>query len=230
MRTSVWGFGLAAVALLAGQQTAVAVAATGSAAAARPPAEVRVNQVGYAVDASKVGYAMLPAKVARVAFSVSGSHGVVLRGTSTDFAGRWNSRYAAVYQLNFSRLHRPGSYRITVTAGGQTATSPAFQVAGPASLYHQLVLNGVRYFTSERDGGDVVHSVLDRQPANLTDQRAAVYAAPKYDGNDNLLGKFRKIAGPVNVAGGWFDAGGGYEKFAYTASYSEGLLLMADRD
>jgi hypothetical protein len=34
----------------------------------------------------------------------------------------------------------------------------------------------------------------------------------------------------VNVAGGWFDAGGGYEKFAYTSSYADGLLLLAARD
>jgi hypothetical protein len=32
------------------------------------------------------------------------------------------------------------------------------------------------------------------------------------------------------VSGGWFDAGGGYEKFAYTASYADGLLLLAARD
>ena len=38
--------------------------------------------------------------------------------------------------------------------------------------------NAVRYFTSERDGADVEPSVLDRQPANLTDARAYVYADP----------------------------------------------------
>jgi endoglucanase len=229
VRKSGWGLGLAAVALLVSQQTAAAVAATGT-TTATSPAEVRVNQVGYASAASKVAYVMLPAKVASVAFTISGSRGVVLRGHSSDFAGRWNSRYHAVYQLTFSRLHAPGTYKISVSAGGQTATSPAFRVGSPAVLYHQLVLNGVRYFTSERDGGDVVHSVLDRKPANLTDKKATVYAAPKFDDNDNLLGKFKKIGGPVDVAGGWFDAGGGYEKFAYTASYADALLLMADRN
>jgi endoglucanase len=225
VRTRIWGLGLAAVALLAGQQ------ATASAAPkAAAPAEVRVNQVGYATGAAKVAYVMLPARVASVSFTVSGAHGVVLRGQSSDFAGGWNSRYHAVYQLDFSRLRRSGSYRITIAAGGQTATSPAFKVASGAALYHQLVLNGVSYFTSERDGGNVVNSVLDRKPANLTDRKATVYAAAKYDDNDNLLGKFHKIGGPVNVAGGWFDAGGGYEKFAYTASYSDALLLLAQRN
>ena len=115
------------------------------------------------------------------------------------------------------------------TAGGPVS-SPAFRVDSPAALYQQLAGNGVRYFTSERDGPDVDPSVLDRQPANLTDRRAFVYAPPRFDGNDNILGTFHRIGGPVNVAGGWFDAGGGYEKFAYTASYADGLLLLAARD
>jgi endoglucanase len=255
VRTTVWGLGLAAVALLAGQQSAalaaaVAPASTGAPAAARAgagaragsatrpgagavksaPAEVRVNQVGYGIHASKVAFVMLAHRVGRVSFTVSGRNGRVLHGVSHHFAGTWNSRYRAVYELNFSSLTWPGRYRITIRAGGRTGRSPAFRVAAPAALYHRLVLNAVRYFTSERDGGDVVRSVLDRKPANMTDRHAYVYATPSYDSNDNLLGSFTKVGGPVNVAGGWFDAGGGYEKFAYTASYADGLMLVADRD
>jgi hypothetical protein len=33
----------------------------------------------------------------------------------------------------------------------------------------------------------------------------------------------------VDVSGGWFDAGGGYEKFGYTASYADALMLLAAR-
>ena len=220
---------LIGVAVLAAVPLLVAVSGTAQAASPVPVA-VRVNQVAYPADGSKVAYAMLPAKVASVAFTVSGSGGVVYRGTSSADLGGWNSRYRAVYELSFSALRRPGSYRIEVSAAGQSARSPEFSVGSTGSQYSRLVTNAVRYFTSERDGSDVVHSVLDRKPANLTDERAYVYATPKYDGNDNLLGKFRKIGGPVNVSGGWFDAGGGYEKFAYTASYADGLLEIAQRD
>ena len=87
----------------------------------------------------------------------------------------------------------------------------------------------MQYFTSERDGPDVDSAVLGRQPANLTDESAYVYADPAYDINDNLLGTLKKIGGPVDVSGGWFDAGGGYEKFAYTASYADALMLIAAR-
>jgi endoglucanase len=210
---------------------ATAVPAAGAAAASQPklaaPA-VRVNQVGYTPQSSKVAFAMLPRPVSSVRFVVIGSHGLYL-GRSTDDLGRWNRNYHAVYQLNFSALRRPGSYRI-VLLGPSRAQSPTFRIASAAALYHQLVLNAVRYYTSERDGGNVVSSVLDRKPANLTDRRAYVYKDPRYDDNDNLLGKLTKIGGPVNVSGGWFDAGGGYEKFGYTASYTDGLMLIAARD
>jgi hypothetical protein len=164
-----------------------------------------------------------------VKFEVTTPYGVAFRGTSTADAGPWNSAYRAVYQLSFSGLRVPGVYRVRVLSPA-AAVSPEFIVGTGAQLYRQLVDNAVQYFTSERDGPDVVPSVLGRQPANLTDEKASVYADPAYDSNDNLLGTLKKIGGPVDVAGGWFDAGGGYEKFAYTASYTDALMLVAARD
>jgi endoglucanase len=219
---------IGASALAAASLTAAGSAAAAGAAAV--PAQVRVNQVAYPSSGTKVAYAMLPGRVSGASFTVSGVHGAVLRGRSAADVGSWNSRYRAVYKLQFSAVRRPGRYRITVAAGGQSATSPPFTIGATSARYGRLVRNAVRYFTSERDGSNVEHSVLSREPANLTDARAAVYAAPKYDSNDNLAGQLRTIGGPVNVSGGWFDAGGGYEKFAYTASYADGLLEIAQRD
>jgi endoglucanase len=207
----------------------IPAAAAAPRAPAAAPAEVRVNQVGYPTGSPKVAYVMLARPVAAVRFEVTTSHGVAYRGTSTDDVGSWNGAYHAVYQLSFSALDTPGQYQVRVTSPA-AAVSPAFTIGTGAQLYRQLVDNAVRYFTSERDGPDVVPSVLDRQPANLTDENAYVYADPAYDSNDNLLGTLKKIGGPVDVAGGWFDAGGGYEKFAYTASYADALMLIAARD
>jgi endoglucanase len=205
-----------------------AAAAPGVASAAAP--QVRVDQAGYPPTASKTAFVMLPRAVPSVRFVVADPHGGVhLTGRSTDDLGRWNAGYGAVYKLDFSALRRPGTYQIKIISPA-AAVSPAFAIASPRALYHRLVLNGVRYFTSERDGANVVRSVLNRRPANLTDRHAIVYADPRYDSNDSLLGRFHRIGGPVNVAGGWFDAGGGYEKFAYTASYSDALLMTAARD
>jgi endoglucanase len=214
---------------------ALTPAATGAAAAAAPRPNratpvVRVNQVGYAPRAPKTAFVMLPRPVRQVIFAVHGRHGVSFYGRSTADLCRWNSRYGAVYRLTFSALTRPGRYWITVRAGGRTGTSPRFRIAGPRALYHRLVLNAIRYYVSERDGGDVIGSVLSRRAANLTDRHAYVYRSPRFDSNDNLLGRFHRIGGPVNVSGGWFDAGGGYEKFAYTTSYTDGLLLLAARE
>jgi hypothetical protein len=204
------------------------MAATRSTAGAPPV--VRVNQVGYPETGAKIAFVMLPTRVRSVRFALEGPHGsVYLAGRSSHDLGSWSSRYRAVFELSFSRFEHPGTYRIALTAPVR-AVSPSFRIASPKALYTRLVMNGVRYFTSERDGGNVNPSVLHRQPANLTDRSATVYADPVYDQNDNLLGKFHKIGGPVDVAGGWFDAGGGYEKFAYTASFADALLLMAERN
>ena len=207
---------------------AVVPAVTPASAAAAVP-QVRINQVGYPAGGPKVAFAMLPAKVARVSFEVVTPYGVAYRGTSADDLGSWNSRYRAVYQLSFSGLRTPGRYRVKLLSPARAA-SPAFAIGDGAQLYRQLVDNAVRYFTSERDGPDVDSSVLGRQPANLTDEKAYVYADPAYDSNDNLLGSLHRIGGPVDVSGGWFDAGGGYEKFAFTASYADALMLIAARD
>jgi endoglucanase len=207
----------------------VVPAITPASAAVSASAQVRVNQVGYPTDAPKVAYAMLPAKVASVRFEVTTPYGVAYRGTSADDVGSWNSAYRAVYRLSFSGVNTPGRYQVKVLSPG-VAVSPMFIIGDGTQLYRQLVDNAVQYFTSERDGPDVDSAVLDRQPANLTDENAYVYADPKYDSNDNLLGTFKKIGGPVDVSGGWFDAGGGYEKFAFTASYADALMLIAARD
>jgi endoglucanase len=216
-----------AIAAAAGSTLAAAVPAASAAASTAAPA-VRVNQVGYPTTGPKVAYVMLARPVRSVKFEVTTPYGVAFRGTSTDDVGSWNSAYRAVYQLSFSGLDTPGEYRVRVLSPA-AAVSPAFVVGTGAQLYRQLVDNAVQYFTSERDGPDVVPSVLNRQPANLTDEKAYIYADPAYDSNDNLLGTLKKIGGPVNVAGGWFDAGGGYEKFAYTASYADALMLIAAR-
>jgi endoglucanase len=213
-----------------------AVAATGAllqpaaaGASVSPPPQIRVNQVGYPSSGPKAAYVMLPRKVARVRFEVVTPFGVAYRGISADDVGAWNANYQAVYRLSFSGLTLPGQYQVKLLSPAR-ASSPGFIIGNGIQLYRELVDNSVRYFTSERDGPDVVSSVLNRKPANLTDKKAYVYADPRYDSNDNLLGTLKKTGGPVDVSGGWFDAGGGYEKFGYTASYTDALMLLAARD
>ena len=118
--------------------------ATPSSAATLPAAgqaavpQVRVNQVGYPTRGTKVAYVMVPRRAGAVSFTVAGRQGVVLRGQSSRDLGSWNSHYPAVYQLGFSSLVRPGSYRITVRAAGATGVSPEFTIGSPAALYPRL--------------------------------------------------------------------------------------------
>src|SRR5580704_3852226 len=195
-----WPTILAATAITLAAVVPAASAASAVLAAPAAAPQVRVNQVGYPSDGPKAAYVMLARPVRSVSFEVTTPYGVAYRGTSTHDVGSWNSAYRAVYQLNFSGLSVPGIYRVKVTSPAM-AVSAAFVVGTGAQLYRQLMDNAVRYFTSERDGPDVVPSVLGRQPANLTDETASVYADPSYDSNDNLLGTLKKIGGPVNVAG-----------------------------
>ncbi len=163
----------AALALAGGAPVAASAATAGPAAAAAAPGRRR-GEGGRAAGAGqpgglrprspKVAFAMLAKPVKSVRYTVTGPRNVTLWGQSTTDAGRWSSRYGAVYKLDFSQLTEPGRYRVRIDAAGQTAVSPAFEIAPSADLYHRLVLNAVRYFTSERDGGDVVHSVLSREP------------------------------------------------------------------
>jgi endoglucanase len=206
-----------------------ASAAMAASASSRATPEVRANQVGYPSSGPKTAFVMLARPVSTVSFEITTPYGVAYRGMSSDDVGSWNSAYRAVYQLTFSAVQAPGVYQVRVLSPA-VAVSPSFVIGSGPQLYGQLVDNAVQYYTSERDGPDVDSAVLDRQPANLTDEQADVYTDPKYDSNDNLLGTLKKIGGPVDVSGGWFDAGGGYEKFAYTASYADALMLIAARD
>ena len=211
--------------------TLALVTPAAAAAAAAPPAapQVRVNQVGYPADGPKVAFVMLARPVSQVNFEVTAPYGAVTYwGTSTDDLGSWNSAYRAVYQLSFTGLSLPGSYQVKVTSP-VAAASPRSPSAPGRSCTTSWWTTPCSTSPPSGTALTSIPAVLDRQPANLTDARAYVYADPSYDSNDNLLGTLKKIGGPVNVSGGWFDAGGGYEKFAYTASYADALMLIAAR-
>src|SRR5581483_9240566 len=167
LRSTIVVLAMSVVAALAspatGALSAVSVAMTTK--TADKPAQVRVNQVGYATNGAKVAYVMLPKKVASVRFEVVTPFGVAYRGVSADDVGGWNANYQAVYKLSCSGLTMPGRCRVRLLSPAG-AVSPGFTVGDGTQLHGRLVDNAVRYFTSERDGPDVVSSVLSRQPAN----------------------------------------------------------------
>ncbi|NEA37265.1 glycoside hydrolase family 9 protein [Streptomyces sp. SID13031] len=190
---------------------------------------IRVNQLGYTGAAGESAYLMTGQVAAGARFEVVDRRGRrVLTGRAGQDAGAWNSTYKHVYRLDLSGLRRPGTYRVKVAG---VPTSPAFEVGSDTRLLGGAKDKAVTFFTEQRDGANVVSGSLGRKPAHLTDRAASVYETPTFvdPDTDQTVGELRKIGGPVDVEGGWYDAGD-YLKFTHIAAYSESLLWASARD
>ncbi|MDH6703404.1 endoglucanase [Kitasatospora sp. MAA19] len=209
-------------------QSAQGATAAASASAA-PRAVVRVDQVGYTPGEAKQAYLMTSVSASTASFRVRDASGKeVLSGKVGASTGGWNSTYKAVHTLDLSRLTEPGDYRVEVS-GPVSATSPQFHIAPADELFGKLVQDNVRFFQAQRDGADVVPTELRRKPSHLADRQATVYDTPAYDADEKvLLAPLKPVDGPVDVSGGWNDAGD-FLKFTHTASYSTASLLLAQR-
>jgi endoglucanase len=192
---------------------------------------VRVDQGGYLPGETKQAYLMTTGAASGVKYAVLDSAGATVLSGSVGGTSRgsWNSSYPDVYPITFSGLTAPGTYRLKVS-GGVSATSPAFTVGDAGSVYGKLVADGVSFFQLQRDGHDVIAGPLGRKPAHLHDSGASVYAIPHFQsGGDTITDSdLKKTGGPVDVEGGWFDAGD-YLKFTHTTAYGDALLFAAER-
>jgi len=210
---------------------ASAAAAPVSAEVAGASGLVRVDQLGYGLGESKQGYLMTTATVSRPTFAVTDSAGrVVLTGRAGPSVGGWNARYRGVYPLEFSNLHRRGVYRLEVP--GLQVRSVPFRIDRAEALWQPRVADAVAFFQAQRDGRRVLDGALHREPSHLNDAAAGVYAHPRYEDPDSdvIVGSsLRRIGGPVDLEGGWFDAGD-FIKFTHTTAYADSLLLVAERD
>ncbi|GGK28770.1 hydrolase [Pilimelia terevasa] len=211
------------VALAVAPALVAALAGCGLVSGQTGPAQIRVDQVGYAPGGAQTAY-LMAARADDAPFEVVDEAGaVVLRGTAGADRGRWSDAYPAVHPLDLGALRAPGRYRVLVT--DPAAASPWFTVADDP--HRALVDRAVTFFQAQRDGPDVVRAVLRRAPAHLTDRAAQRYAVPAYDGT-TLDGPLRPVGGRGDVSGGWYDAGD-YLKFTHTASYAAVVLLLARR-
>jgi len=199
---------------------------------AAAPTVIRVNQAGYVTDEKKYAFVMGKGDVlAQAGFTVVDERGhTALRGSLGSSAGSWNAAYDTVRTIDLSALRHTGTYRLRLTgsAGGQ---SPRFRVASARQLMDPLREDSVRFFSTQRDGRGVLPEQTGRVASHLADEHAVVYALPRYDsaGDRTTAMTLSKVAGPVDVSGGWFDAGD-FLKFTHTASYVVGLMLTTLRD
>jgi len=194
-------------------------------------ARVRLDQVGYLPDEAKRAYLMTAAAPAgRVRFEVENAKGeTVLAGLSGRRTGSWNASFPSVYVLDLTGLQDRGAYRVAVGGPGLRARSPEFRVGPASEVLAPLMPKLLRFFQAQRDGADVVPSVLGRRPSHLADRQATVYRPPRGKPGEPVR-EFVPVPGaaPVDVSGGWADAGD-FLKFTATASYSVAVLYYANR-
>jgi endoglucanase len=221
--------GAAAGALAALVMAATTAGAAGASTAGAPVTrgELRVDQVGYEPGTAAV-FVMASAPATGVVVRVRNARGAVVASAVTGAsAGSWNKNYPDVYQVAFPTLRVVGEYTVE-TGSPVRAPQAALRIASGTALYSAPLDAAVAFLRNQRDGADVVPGPLDRQPSHLTDAHATAYAPPKYDGNDTLVGNLHAVGGPVDVSGGWFDAGD-YIKLVQTASYTDTMLFVAAR-
>lgn len=227
----------AAVAVLSGATAAVLLAALalagGGAATAQASAHglVRFDQAGYAANGTKEAFLLTTSAVDGARWKlVGGDGGTAASGRTGASLGRWNAAYPAVYLIDFSGVHTNGRYRLVV-GGAATAGSGTFTVGRPADVFAGPAADTTAFFQAQRDGADVIPGQLRRKPAHLNDAHAGVYAWPAFtdpDESDAIKAAPKRIGGPADVAGGWFDAGD-YLKFTETTSYAVAALEIAAR-
>jgi endoglucanase len=190
---------------------------------------VRVNQVGYVAGQPNQAMLMTSGPETGATYQVLNASGqAVASGTVGSSVGSWSSAYPDVYVLDFSSVTTAGTYSIVVH-GPINAVSPSFHIGSGAGLYAGLLSNALFFYQAQQDGPNVNSAVMNRQPSHLNDEHASVYKTPTFDSNDQFQGSLVKVGGPVDVSGGWFDAGD-YLKFVETASYSDAVLLMSVRN
>ena len=190
-------------------------------------AYVRINQVGYLQSDTKQAILLASGPESGATFNVvNTSNGKMVYSAPLGAAqGSWSKAFPNTYLLDFSSVKAAGSYKITVK-GAINANSPVFMIGTGADLYAGLLPNALFFYQAQRDGPNVNPNVMNRQPSHLKDEQATIYDTPIYK-NDVLQGNLKKIGGPIDVSGGWFDAGD-YIKLVETASYTDAIMLLAD--
>jgi endoglucanase len=99
-------------------------------------------------------------------------------------------------------------------------------------MFRTMLIDGVRFDRVQRDGAGVVTGgPLHLQPAHLNDRSALVYRKPHFQRGSDVITDQRltRVGGPVDVAGGWSDAGD-YLKFTHTSAYNDVVLFASARE
>ncbi|WP_433375789.1 glycoside hydrolase family 9 protein [Actinoplanes sp. CA-142083] len=196
---------------------------------AAPDGYVRVDQLGYAFGEAKIAVLLAPRDAAGARATVVGPDGKKVLSTTVGASrGAWNTNFRDVRPVDLTALAKPGTYRLRID-GPVRAESPPFHIGDADELFGPLARDSVEYFQAHRDGANQVSTLWRRQPSHLADRAATVYETPAFDNRGRLSRDLAAADGPVDVEGGWFDAGD-FLKFTHTTAYALIAMLIAQRD
>ncbi len=187
---------------------------------------IRIDQLGYPTRSTARAWLMATVAETGARWALVDHAGqTVASGAVPSASKAWKSWH--VHALDFTAT-KAGSYTLVVS-GPEPATSPVFRVNSPATLYTQPLARGLSFYQVQRDGPDFVASSLRTAPGHQNDVHASVYATPKFNADDGVVGSLKPTGAMIDASGGWFDAGD-YLKFVQTSSYTEALMLVGVRD
>ena len=127
-----------------------------SARAGSGSAFVRVNQMGYATNASKRAYLMATGVETGATFHVKNASGATVFSAPLGAnLGSWSSTFPNVYALDFDAVKTPGTYTI-VTSGSIPGSSPRFTIDTATNVYASALSNALSFYENERDGSNFI--------------------------------------------------------------------------
>ncbi|QLH78823.1 glycoside hydrolase family 9 protein [Halosimplex rubrum] len=193
----------------------------------RPAERVHVDQVGYLPSAPKRAVVVEPERSAvepeRFAVRERGDGRVAVAGDCSEPVDDTNAG-ETVRRADFSALSDPGEYRVAVgrgeTADGglreTAAESVPFRVG--ADVYDGTLVDAVRLYTLKRSNTAIDDPVtgLDVPAGHAGDAEARTYFGDEC----------RDEGEPLDVSGGWYDAGD-YGKYVPPAAVTVGQMLLA---
>ena len=173
---------------------------------------VRVNQVGYLPEATKVAV-VIDDQVSGTSFEVVGSSGqVAYSGDLSESIDDENSN-RTVRHAEFSDVEEAGEY--TVEVGGESS----YPFVIDEDVYVETLRKTGRLYTLKRAGIDIDDSEtgISFEAGHGQDAEAEVMAGddPEYDQGET-----------VDVTGGWYDAGD-YSKYTAPSAITLGAKMWA---